>query len=385
MSGFRISIPGQFDDVFYYMGHLIAFTSERRLVSLNLNWALYTHFNEQTVPPIYQFYFLRNDWLEGQHLSLLLGVDEIRDALRSVAERQEPLILTPKWEAPALRGSTLQHGAILDLLAYSRRLYISTTVGLFDVDFSFDDNDLDLGRVRKRHDARCLSTSAKYGTVVASCGSDGLFAGYDDFGALKKSERRSKFTHAEHSSARASWLGYSLTNYMTSTSLQFLSGHRSKARVARTAADEKLASIDPETTDDGAAVVTNLSEDVLSSTQLTNDAVGADYIANSSRHFFVHMPDSSYRLYQRTHRLGRIVGSARNEATGTVGHVLSAHTFHSGIVVESFDCVYLITESGAQRLYDGKALKVRTFPSARHCHNVVGVLDENWLHLISPI
>lgn len=391
MPNLRITIPGAFEDAFYYMGQLIAVTADRTLVAVDLERALYENFATR-IPAIYQFYYLHNEWLDRQHVKLLLGIPEVDHGLWEAGQRYESLVIQPTWQTMDISGEAFNRGAILDLQAYNRRLYISTTEGLFDTDFSVDYGDLELDDVKKRTDARCMSTSVKYGTLVASCGSEGLFAAYDDFGAI--GQDRPALQHAESTSSRANWFGYSLTNYTNATSLQFLSGQRQNAPTGRLSPDsgDLIASeiaITPAAESYGhqriPVVVTSLEEDTRSSALLAEDAEGADFVANSFNYFFIHMPTSEYRFYMRRHRSGRIVGSPTDESIGEVGEVLSTHTFHSGIVVESFDSVYLITSIGINRIYDGAALKVRTFPAGTYGVNVIAVIDEEGLNLISPL
>jgi hypothetical protein len=388
MVNLRITIPGVFEDAFYYMGQLIALTPDRTLITVSLGRSLYEHFNED-IPALYQFYFLRNDWLSRQQVKLLLSIPEVNVGLEMASEKYGSLIIEPDWQIADTGGESFSHGAFLDLQAYNRRLYISTAEGLFDADFYVASGELELDDVTKRLDARCMSTSVKYGTLVASCGSEGLFAAYDDFGAI--GEDRPPLQHAGNASSRASWISYSLTNYSTATSLQFLSGHRQNVNPSENNVDagSEVEVIRDLTTPAGASepervVVTRLEEDVESSEELAADAEGADFISNSFNYFFIHKPNSEYTLYSRRHRSGHIVGSRGAESIGEVGEVLSTHTFHTGIVVESFSSVNLITSSGASKIYDGAALKVRTFPSGTYCGNVVAVIDEEGLNLISP-
>jgi hypothetical protein len=202
----------------------------------------------------------------------------------------------------------------------------------------------------------------------------GLFAGFDDFGDLTPAKERTDLRRSTEISMRSSWLGYSLTNYVSATSLQFLSGRL-----------EKIPRDQRERTDEGNYVVSALTEDVASSQELASDIMNADFVFNSRNLFFIHRPNSRYRLYQRRHRLGHIVGKPREEGSGQIGEVLSAHTFHDGIVVETFDRVHLITPTGSQTIHNGAAIKVRTFPSGRNCRNIIAVVDEIGIHLISPL
>jgi hypothetical protein len=236
-----------------------------------------------------------------------------------------------------------------------------------------------------------MSTSVKYGTLVASCGSEGLFAAYDDFGVI--GQDRPPLEQAGNASSRASWISYSLTNYSSATSLQFLSGYKQNVNTSRPNEEEVTevevfsgltVPIGDFASEQERTVVTRLQEDARSSEQLAADAEGADFVSNSFDYFFVHLPNSEYKLYTRRHRSGRIVGSRGHETAGEVDKVLSTHTFHNGIIVESFNGVYLITASGASKVYDGAALKVRTFPSGKYGFNVIAVIDEEGLNLISP-
>jgi hypothetical protein len=171
MSHLQITIEGAFDDTFYYMGQLIAVRIDRTLVTMNLEEELEQHFRG-SVPAILQFFFLHNEWLGKGQVPLFFEIPEVTKGLQAAGRRSEPLALQPEWRLIISTDRSFGRGSILDLQAYRRRLYVSTTEALYDVDFDVEYGELEVYGVRKRLDARCLATSVKYGTVVASCGSE---------------------------------------------------------------------------------------------------------------------------------------------------------------------------------------------------------------------
>src|SRR5271165_6854506 len=69
--------------------------------------------------------------------------------------------------------------------------------------------------------SRCVSTSAKYGTINASCGNEGLLSAIDDF----ESSGHARFPGLEltaEKSLRSSWLDHDVVNYAAVDSLTLL-------------------------------------------------------------------------------------------------------------------------------------------------------------------
>ena len=118
---------------------------------------------------------------------------------------------------------------LLDTTVYNGRVYMAADSGLFHVDAGWDVGAFEWGTVRKRHDARCIATSAKYGSISVSCEEEGLFASFDDFGVVRPALRHS-MKKVAGKSIRAGWWQTNVLNYVTPTLANVFDTHRERSR-----------------------------------------------------------------------------------------------------------------------------------------------------------
>jgi hypothetical protein len=367
VSYFSLTIPGDFEDAFLYMGRLIFTTSEMDLMSADLRDSL-ANGGAGRFSSLLQFFFLRNDQLNSQIAQSLMAEPGIRRAV--AREAGDRIVALPNTNA--LTRSSRLNGAVLDMQIYNRRLYVSTTEGLYHFDLDFEASAVDVLDSRRRFAARCLATSIKSGTAVASCGDNGLRVAFDEF-EWSPIDRNHRFIDYSSASRRATWMTYSLVNYPSVSSLEFLRGHR-----------EPVADPMP----GGATyVLSDFERDDDAIAPLEDEFDGLDFVFNNQAMFFTQRKSGAYNFSRHTYsaRYRRFGFGEKGIRKGRMPPALSAHGLGDGIVVEAFDSVTLIAADRAERLFDGQAVKVRTFPSSRHHMNLVVVISDDALHLISPI
>jgi hypothetical protein len=372
MPSFKITIPGEFEDAFLYMGRLFVSTPEMDIRSVDLRECLTSDIFGQ-VTPLTEMFFLRNDNLSQPIVRSLLTEPALNRALQREAAA-ESRVLTPSF-VQGIRESLAGNGAILDFQMYNKRLYIATTEGLFHFDLDLSDSKPEVLDAQKRFSDRCLSTSIKNGTAVASCGENGLLAALDEFGWAHGRESTHKFKDYSSTSQRATWVGYSLVNYPSVSSLEFLRGQK-----------EDL----PEEQNKGRAeyVVTGFERDNAALNPIKSDLGGLDFVFNNGPSFFAQRISGRYTFTR--HRFStryKIFGHNETPSrTGRMAEALSAHSFgEGGVVIETFDNVSLLTDDGVERIFEGQSVKVRTFPNSRNHMNVIVVISDDALHLISPV
>ncbi|MGW1450992.1 hypothetical protein ACWCO3_22285 [Micromonospora sp. NPDC002411] len=370
MPSFEITIPGEFEDAFLYMGRLFVATPEMDIRSVDLRDCLSDDIFG-AVTPLTEMFFLRNDHFSQPMVRSLLTEPALNRAVRREATA-DARILYPRF-ADGLNESLFGAGAVLDFQMYNKRLYVSTTNGLFHFDLNLDDSRPEVLRSEKRFSARCLSTSIKNGTAIASCGDNGLRVALDEFDWARRDIGHS-FTDVSRASRRATWVGYSLVNYPSVSSLEFLKGQKEDLP------DHKGARAD--------YVVTGFEHDDGALEQLKPDLDGLDFVFNNGPSFFGQRKSGQYTFTK--HRFStryKVFGhNDKPSRTGKLPEALSAHGLgDGGIVVETFDNVTLLREEGVERIFEGQSVKVRTFPNSRNHMNVVIVISDDALHLISPI
>ena len=171
---------------------------------------------------------------------------------------------------------------ILDAVFYASRLYLGTTSGLFDYDIDWQ--GLTVDRSRKRHDARCVSATAEYGAVNASCENDGLFTGYDEFGWRHHPANGSAdLTQSAPASLRTAWYGTDLVNYDGPTEPELLSAsvERVSGGGGATDRDRQVVTRFSSPSDDLDDLVRELS------VQREVPSEDVQFVWNSSRAFFI--------------------------------------------------------------------------------------------------
>lgn len=364
ISSFHMSLGGRFEDAFLYMGQLVAVRDDRTLVQADLADLISRCFPDPAEFVVAEMFLLRNDFLEAPGVNRLLGLSGVRAQVEDVAVTAEMDILDDEWLETDDFSKVLPDGDVLDLKVYAQRLFVATTKGMLHSDLIDDDNGVRLRPSVRRTDARCLSITAKSGSVVASCGDDGLIISFDEFrelGAKVRNHRR----HADVRSLRAGWLGYHLVNYSSPAAAETF---RSKYnRVDRKA-----------------SVITGMKRDDDIIAPETSDWANATFTFNDYNTFFTRFADTSFTVRTRSWHAGRL-GRTLKSFGGFIKQPVSVTTCLSGIVVETFDQVLLVREDSVEPIFDGQAVAVRTFPNSRHYRNIILIITDESLQLISPL
>ena len=220
----KLFIPGDFEDAQLYMGYLLAFTADRQLRIVELEPL--THALHERYPMwrgLLTFAFARNDWLVTSQFHTLMSNDAFANPLRAVIDHfpAEGLEVDVDPNAEELLGFSVEGDVVLDTLFYASRMYIGTEAGFFDFDVDWQSKQV--SRSRKRLDARCVSASAEFGAVNASCEEEGLFTGYDEFGWSTAADG-GQLRHTANRSFRTAWYRTDLVNYDSLTHSSLLKG-----------------------------------------------------------------------------------------------------------------------------------------------------------------
>jgi hypothetical protein len=365
----RLFVPGDFQDAFVYMGTLLAVTAEREIVALNFDQLV----NELPPPAdsgvLYTLFLLRNNMLGDAGAQALLGDRLIRKSIRRRFEStEEHLLAIDHWDSRLDYRRVLGDGALLDLQIYNSRLFAATTAGVVQTDLLSESSELRFSAPLKRTDARCMSISVRYGTVAASCGSDGLQMSYDEFSELTHDRPVALRAVPTDSSVRSAWLGYNFINYLNAVEAQgFKSSYQRADRGQRS------------------TIVTGLTLDpALIRVEARDTRPDVDFRYNAHSTFFTHYESGDYELRTRRWASGRL-GEVEVEHTGRMSRPLSTHETLGGFVAETYDEVNLIDEDGVSLLFSGEAIAVRTFPHSQWYKNLVLIVAEDGIHVVSPL
>lgn len=378
----RLFLPGSFEDAQLYMGHLVAFTTERDAQLVELEAV--TSGLEAKYPAwegVLTFAFARNDWLTGGVMAALTrnaGLAQALDAAVDQLARSELVLSDGDVDLQALDGFQQNADVILDTVFYGSRLYLGTTAGLYDYDIDWQ--ALVVSGQRRRMDARCVSANAEYGAVNASCEAEGLFTGFDEFGWRHRVGAASgELTQTAPRSIRASWLGTDLVNYEGSASGALL--HASVDQV----------NVDGDTGERARKVVTEFAESIdLPGTVVrelgAQRGVPADdvqFVWNSSRAFFINTHAHGFFSAVRTTTTESGLKLTRHGAAE--GRVVAVHPFARGWVIETDFRAYVLTGGKLVELLDQEPLAVRTFAGSKRYKRLIAITVESGVHLISAI
>jgi hypothetical protein len=272
--------------------------------------------------------------------------------------------------------------AVLDMTIYYGRLYVATDSGLYHLDIDWND-DSDLGRdpPERRFDWSCLSTLVGFGAVGTSCGEEGLFCAFDEFGwSLNRPKHQKKIADR---SLRAQWLGHNLVNYATSDAPTFLrsSSERVASNLERTPDDERerfmLTDVESVASDFDA-----FFELIGGRFGVHKDSVQFTY--NSSGYAFAHTVEGDfYSLKMNVSEEGRIKVGVAHTYKGAGTRIFSVNPSGAGLVIETDDRVLLFSNGEWLPIVESEVMSVRTFPRSRRYGNLVAVTNEDGLLLAS--
>jgi hypothetical protein len=379
----KIFLPGEFEDAFIYMGRLIIITAEKSIRILNFDHIveklLLTHPNSHSV---LNLAFSRNDWLSNNQFRSLMKDDEIREAVLSkfsLLSQHDRLEIDDVEDCVQLEQDLNIPGyVILDMLLYYKRMYIAADTGLYHIDFDWgNDYVLIEGSPVKKFDARCITTSAKYGSINTSCGDEGLFSAIDDFGWSHLTFNRN-MKKVANKSIRSLWSNYDLVNYSSPTSLSLLKSTVEKQTIDSSAFEKALLTeIGTESID---------LEYILESINIDtgNDLDTIQFVYNSANTIFVHTTEGTfYSIGIRKVSDDRPKVSFTRTYKGRDTQVLSMNSCSSGMIVETNNTVWLFSNREWFPIVESEVLSVRTFLRSKRYKNLVLITNEEGLFITS--
>jgi hypothetical protein len=378
----RLFFPGSFEDAQLYMGHLVVFSTERdvRLVEIQE----LTEDLEARYPAwkgVLTFCFARNDWLTSGAMTSLARNPALAQTLNATVDGLAATDLAldeHDVDLLGLQDFKQEADVILDTVFYGSRLYLGTSAGLFDYDIDWQRLTVDMSR--ERLEARCVSATAEYGAVNASCEDEGLFTGYDEFGWRGFSANgMPELTQTAPRSVRTSWYGTDLVNYSGPAQPELLRASVEEVNVDSGVVERerKVVTSFGAPTDELDVVVGELG------TQRKVPQDDVQFVWNSSRAFFINTHNHGFFTAYRTMKTDSGIGFRRHGSTN--GRVVGVHRFAGGWIVETDFRAYILTGGELVELLDEEPLSVRTFEGSKRYKRLIAITVENGVHLISAI
>jgi hypothetical protein len=379
----RLFIPGEFEDAFVYMGRLLALTTEGSLKFYHLEPIVDSLESELPgVRSLLRILFLRNEWLNEQ-FSTMRQNEPIQKAINSSLD----VVSTTLQPSDHVIESSLEDERdigsvslpILDIDVYYQRLYMASVGGLYHLDLDWSPNsDFMSSRPMKRHDARSMSCTSGFGTVNVSCGDDGLFSAFQEFGTISR-PTNGHFRQTADRSVRTSWLSRDLMNYRTMSEPVLLESQQERSTPRGNEREKWL--------------VTSIGERTVGLESVLRRALYESGEADSEASFVFNSRNTLF-LYTGGRRLvtvgmkplrgdGLNVSYVRKQES-IDDDVLDMRFCNAGTVIETGEAVKLFNEGTWYELYKGAILTVRTFPRAVHYRNLIVVTTEAGITILSP-
>jgi len=376
-----VFLPGRFEDAQIYMGRLVLLTAERTVRFFRIaDIVERLEARLGRLAPIPKMLFSHNDWLRTEQFRSLLSNRAIRQTFHSVVD----MFPQPHFEIDlsTLQNSEeeipIQASVVLDFMIYARRMYFGCDSGFYHLDPDwYEEFPVISGGAQKRLDARCISLSARFGAVNASCGKEGLFSATDEFGYLDR-PRRNQWDRKADASVRTSWLDFDIVNYSKRDSPTLLqNAHEFMRRAQLRVEPNILTEIGMETLDLGRLLNEALREHQVS-------AASIQYAYNSNRVLFVHTYEGQFfSIGLKATGPGRLALKFTNTYKGAGTRILDAQPLLNGVVLETDSRVFAFLNGTRKTLAETEVLTVRTFPHSRNFKNLVAVTTEAGVFLIS--
>lgn len=328
--------------------------------------------------------FLRNEFYYSQQGKTFLKIPGMKQ------------ILEWNWKKLAETEFTLTYEDIEDLLEplcewvsipldvriYGMRMYVGCRDGLYEI-------NIDDGRSKKLErcfDSKVTCVNAKYGELVVSADTEGLFAASIDMenGTRTKIDEKEA---VESRSVRTLWADTNLFNYYGKEDFSYLSNeyqsippkkdryweHRETKRITQFASGVQTM------------------ESVIENSGLKKKEIG--YCFNSSSNAYVFLKNGALKVYALKDKqytkidgwgeieLPKYSRKGNKESLIDYGKVISAFSIPKGSVMEFFDKVLLLKDGQSYILEEEPVIRTRSFMSSNRYQDILSVTKEEMITL----
>lgn len=382
----KLFLPGEFDAAYIYMQKLLLFNADGGFFFVDLEQVVREL--EKNLSPelmsIPTYLFAQNDWLASESFKTLLNNQSVRSEFeRLLGLMPDEIFLDPEL-IKHVRDFSI--GDLLDVTVYNRRLYLGTDNGLYHVDLNWERHEIvaEAG-AEKRHDALCTQVNARYSSVTISCGDDGLFTTFNEFGRLGQQYRYSQrdWYQSQEKSLRTSWLFDNLVNYASPAEPILLQIIRSDRQVQGNY-DESREQI-----------AVGFSGEPQPLSYLIEGLSSADgsyrkefiFLYNIFATFYAQTRERSLLTFKvrKTKGLGNhleLAGSQK-QIRESIDQVLEVRRAQRHVIFELYDSVQSLIGNELIELVAGEAISIKSFPNSRRFQNLITVVTEDGVHLIS--
>lgn len=386
----QLSFPGRFEDAFLYMGRLIVLTENHSVRIYDMKSVVNKLEENKVLLDAPTLLFSRNDLIKSQQFPDRLDNETGKESFLKAVKRleSEQIKITTDFVKPVEWDLKIAADFMLDLNIYNGRLYIGTNTGLYHLDLDWEAKTTKpINTAQKRLDAKCIHTTAKYGTVNASCGYDGWFSFLDDFDLGMINSR--KENHNLEYSLRTAWLNFDLVNYPTTVTPTLFNSVKTRFPQQLIESKKNIEEeqwIITDFLEDNKFELNNLFVNLNSHDKI--DIEDLQFVHNSSKTLFLSTYNGQlFALGLKTSSLNNHTVSYVKKYEGLNSLVSSLHTLTGGkspaLVLETDEQIILFAHNKFTPVFDGEVISIRTFSGSQHYRNIISLTTSNEVLLIA--
>ncbi len=324
--------------------------------------------------------FLRNEFYYSQQSRTFLNIPGMKEVLRWNWEKlsEKEFYLTYDDIDDILEPLCEWESIPLDMRIYGMRMYIGCRDGLYEI---IVDGDKGRQKPQRCFDSKVTCVNAKYGELVVSADTEGLFATSIDLENGAKTRINEKKA-IENRSLRTIWADTNLFNYYGKEEFSYLSNeyetvpakkdrfweHQETKRITRFAASKQPM------------------ESVMEKSGLKKEEIG--YCFNSSNNAYVFLKNGKFKVFTlKDKKYNQIDGWGEIELPKysrkgvkddliDYGRVISAFSIPKGSVMEFFDKVLLLKDGQSYIIEEEPTIRTRSFMSSIRYQDILSVTKE---------
>lgn len=324
--------------------------------------------------------FLRNEFYYSQPSRTYLKVPGMKEVLEWNWKRLSETEFTLTYEdiADLLQPLCEWESIPLDMRIYGMRMFIGCRAGLYEI---LLDGDNRRKKLQRCFDSKVTCVNAKYGELVVSADTEGLYATSIDMEGGKRTKVDEKKA-VENRSLRTNWADTDLFNYYGKEEFSYISNdyqtipqkkdrfweHRETKRITHFAAKKQPM------------------ESVIENSGLKKEDIG--YCYNNSSNAYVFLKSGKLRVYSlkdkqyaKKERWNEIVLSKRSrngveDDLIDYGKVISAFSIPKGSVMEFYDKVLLLKDGHSYVIEEEPTIRTRSFMSSIRYQDILSVTKE---------
>lgn len=391
----RLDLPGLWSDGWLYKEHLILWGRDGLMHVLPLsditNWLGDLQYPSLEV--IADFLIFRNDWKTSEQFGRLFSLRGIEKSfIGNFPKETGDIVIQLDDATPTIVKSEKVPGTILDSAIYANRVYVGSTLGLFETRFD-PDNPVRSNPLADRMSQRVSTVTAAYSAVNGSAGEGGLWFGRMNFDDGPWWREKGNFKQIADYSTDNSFADVNLLNYTDEAFPGFLRSETVKEQPRdQTVRENRRITGYRESTDIAQLMTSALTSNrkVKYRTPDLGFVVDgeAEVLGNSGNRLLVAWNESLQVVDLSLHRNQDLAVKPDSSYQGIAGlgidpySILDTHAFGKGFLVELSGEVRLINSQGSFTLISEPVARIRTFARSRRYREVVLLVRETGVSLL---